>query len=285
MSGGSNTQTQTSTSEPYSAAKPLLNQGMGDAKKLYDVGALAPVNTSSTVVPYAQQTMAGMNNIQQGAQDQMAPGGLQSQFNDIISNGGFNAPQMDAVNNTRSLANSSYDMNANPGFADVLRQAQEGSMYGSNANAAGMGRYGSGTHQGVQQRELGDLTGRMVYNDYNNWLGRRDNANTQLFGMGQTGMDNMAPAYQNSQLPAQALMGVGAQYEDLAGRQLNDQLRITDAKQNQQYNSILRLMATAGGAGDYGTQTTSAQMPSSTMSNMLGYGLGGASLAQAMGIL
>jgi hypothetical protein len=274
MGDSSNKTTQTQTNEPYSAAKPLLDKGMGDAKKLYESGGLVKPNTMNTVVPYAQQTTAGMNSIQNTAQDAMAPGGFTSQFKDIIGNGGYNAQQMDAVNNTRDLANSSYDMNANPGFADVLKQAQEGSMYGSNANAQAMGRYGSGTHQGVQQRELGNLTSRMVGDDYNRWLGRRDGAQQQLFGMGQTGMDNMNPAYASMKAPAEDLMGVGSMYEDLMGRTMNDQLRITNEKQNAPLANIQALLAAAAGAGSYGQQTGTAQGPSNTMSNVLGGGLG-----------
>jgi hypothetical protein len=271
---GDNKTTQTQTNEPYSAAKPLLDKGMGDALSLYKSGGLVKPNTSSTVVPYAQQTTQGMNSIQNNANAAMAPGGFTSQFQDIIGNGGFNDPQMDAVNNTRSLANSSYDMNANPGFADVLRQAQEGSMYGSNANAQAMGRYGSGAHQGVQQRELGNLTARMVGSDYDKWLGRRDNANTQLFGMGQTGMDNMNPAYASTKAPAEDLMGLGSMNEDLMGRTMNDQLRITNEKQNLGLSNIQALLAAAAGAGNYGTQTGTAQGPNSTLSNIAGGGLG-----------
>lgn len=272
--GGSNKTTQTSTSEPYKAAKPLLDKGMGDALTLYNNGGLVKPNTMSTVVPYAQQTMQGMEAIQQGANDAMAPGGFADQFKTIIGNGGFNDPQMAALDQTRQLATGSYDMNANPGFADVLRQAQEGSMYGTNAAAAAMGRYGSPGHQGVQQRELGNLTSRMVNDDYNRWLGRRDAANTQLFGMGQTGMDNMNPAYASTKAPAEDLMGVGSMYEDLMGRTMNDQLRIANEKQNLPLANIQALLAAAAGAGSYGTQTGTAQGPNSTLSNVLGGGLG-----------
>jgi hypothetical protein len=130
----------------------------------------------------------------------------------------------------------------------------------------------------VRAREVGNVAADMDVNEYRNWQGRKDNALQQMFGMGQTGMDNMNPAYQSLSAPAQDLMGVGAQYEDLAGRQMNDQLRITDQKQNQQWNSIQRLLAAAAGAGSLGSTTQTAQGPSNTLSNMLGAGLGGASL-------
>ena len=281
MSGDNSTTTQTSN-QPYKAAEPLLKKGMGDALDLYKDGGLVKPNTQNTVVPYAQQTTQGMNAIQQNATDAMAPGGFASQFQDIIGNGGYNAAQMDALGNTQQLANSSYDMNANPGFADVLKQAQEGSMYGSNAQAQGMGRYGSGAHQGVQQRELGNLTSRMVGDDYNRWLGRRDAAQGQLFGMGQTGMDNMNPAYASTQQPAQDMMQIGGMYEDLMGRTMNDQLRITNEAQNAPLANIQALLAAAAGAGNYGTQTGTAQGPSNTFSNIAGGLLGGGSLLSSL---
>jgi len=271
---GSNTTTQTQTNEPYKAAQPLLDKGMGDALKQYNDGGLVKPNTMSTVVPYAQQTMTGANSIQDTAQQAMAPGGLNSQFESIIGSGGYNAPQMDAVNNTRSLANSSYDMNANPGFQDVLNQALDKSTYGVNQNASAMGRYGSGAHQGVMQKEQGDLASRMIGDDYNRWLGRRDGAQQNLFSMGQTGMNNLNPAYASMKQPAEDMMGVGSMYEDLMGRTMNDQLRITNEKQNLPLANIQALLAAAAGAGNYGTQTGQSQGPNSTLSNIAGGGLG-----------
>lgn len=276
--GGKNTTTQTQTNEPYKAAKPLLDKGMGDALKQYKNGGLVQANTMSTVVPYAQQTTAGMNSIQGTAQGAMAPGGLNSQFQSIIGNGGFNQPQMDAVNNTRTLANSSYDMNANPGFQDVLNSALDKSTYGVNQNASAMGRYGSGAHQGVMQQEQGDLASKMIYGDYNNWLGRKDAANNNLFSQGQTGMDNLNPAYASMKQPANDLMGVGSMYEDLMGRTMNDQLRIANEKQNLPLANLQALLAAASGAGSYGTQTSTAQGPNSTASNIGGGLLGALSL-------
>ena len=193
-----------------------------------------------------------MNSVQQNATDAMAPGGFADQFKSIIGNGGFNDPQMDALNNTRTLANSSYDMNANPGFQDVLNQALDKSTYGVNQNAAAMGRYGSGTHQGVMQQEQGNLASRMINDDYNRFLGRRDNAQSQLFGMGQTGMDNMNPAYESMNAPAESMMGIGSMYEDLMGRTMNDQLRIANEKQNAPLANIQALLAAAAGAGGAG---------------------------------
>jgi len=276
---GDNQTTQTQTNAPYKAAEPLLKQGMGDALKQYKNGGLVKPNTMSTVVPFAQQTTQGMNSIQQNANDAMAPGGFASQFQDIIGNGGFNQPQMDALDQIRGTATGSYDMNANPGFENVLNSALEKSAYGVNANAAAMGRYGgNGAHTGTMVREQGDLASRMINDDYNRFLGRKDAATRDMFGMGQTGMDNLNPAFASMNAPAESLMGIGGMFEDLMGRQMNDQLRITNEKQNLPLANIQALLAAAAGAGNYGSQKSTAQGPSNTMSNIAGGLLGGASL-------
>lgn len=98
--------------------------------------------------------------------------------------------------------------------------------------------------------------------------GRLDQLRSELFNAGQTGVGNqfdaintLPGAFQNQMAPADALIGVGSQYEDLAGRTLNDQLRIFDETQNAPWNQIGRLNAVAGGAGQFGTSTNTAQVP------------------------
>ncbi len=276
--GDNSKQTSTTSNTPYKAATPLLDKGMGDALSLYNSGGLAPVNTQSTVVPYAQQTSQGMAGLTGMAGANSGGNGMSGQLQGIINNGGYNADQMDAVGGIRETANSQFDPFGNPAFKQVLQQAQEGSMYGSNANAAGMGRYGSGTHQGVQQRELGDLTARMVGGEYNNWQNRKDGAQTQLFNAGQQGQGNMRTAYDGMRAPIEDMMQVGSMNEDLMGRFMNDSLRITDAQRNKPRNDIMALFAAANGAGGYGNTTQTAQGPSNTFSNIAGGLLGGGSL-------
>jgi hypothetical protein len=84
----------------------------------------------------------------------------------------------------------------------------------------------------------------------------------------------MNPAYASTKAPAEDLMGLGSMNEDLMGRTMNDQLRITNEKQNLPLANIQALLAAAAGAGNYGQQTGTSQGPNSTMSNVLGGGLG-----------
>jgi hypothetical protein len=277
MSGGNST-TTTSSNQPYKAAEPLLKQGMGDALNLYKNGGLVKPNTMSTVVPYAQQTTQAMGDLQNLAGVNSGSNGLSGQYQSIINNGGYNQQQMDALNGIQQTANSTYDMNANPGFANVLKQAQDAASGAANDLAGSMGRYGSGTHQGVLEKSVGDVTGNLVANDYNNWLQRHDNAQQQLFNAGQQGQSNLGQAYQNAMAPSNTLMQIGQMNEDLYGRTLNDQLRIANERQNAPLANIQALLAAANGAGNYGSQTQTAQGPSNLLSNTLGGILGGGSL-------
>lgn len=275
---GDNKTTTTATNAPYKAATPLLDKGMGDALKQYNSGGLVKPNTMSTVVPFSQQTTQGMNSLGGLANANSGGQGLSGQFQNIINNGGYNQEQQDALSGIRQTANSTYDMNANPGFANVLQQAQDAATGSVNGLAAGMGRYDSGTHQGVLGKTVGDVTGNLVSNDFNNWLGRRDSAQQQLFNAGQQGQSNLGNAYQGAQAPANTQMQLGAMNEDLYGRTLNDQLRIANERQNAPLASIQALLAAANGAGSYGNQTSTAQGPSNTFSNIAGGILGGGSL-------
>src|SRR6185369_11117087 len=274
---GDNKQTTTTSNAPYKAATPLLDKGMGDALNLYKSGGLVKPNTMSTVVPFAQQTTQGMNSLGGLANANSNGQGLSGQYQNIINNGGYNAQQMDALHGIQQTANSSYDMNANPGFANVLKQAQDAASGAANDLASGMGRYASGTHQGVLEKSVGDVTGNLVNNDFQNWLGRRDSAQQQLFNAGQQGQSNLGSAYTGAQAPANTNMQLGQMNEDLYGRTLNDQLRIANERANAPLANIQALLAAANGAGSYGTNTQTAQGPSNTFSNIAGGILGGGS--------
>lgn len=268
--GGSNKTTTTSSAQPYAASKPLLDKGMGDALKLYNDGSLVQPNTMSTVVPYSQQTQAGMNDLQAIAGANSGGQGLSGQLQGVINSGGYNQDQQDALAGIRQTANSTFDINADPAFQQVMNST----MDAVNQNAAGLGRYGSGTHEGVMTRELGDLGARQ----YQDWQNRRDAAQTQLFNAGQQGQSNLSTAYDNMQDPAKTMMGVGGMYEDLYGRTLNDQLRIANEQSNAPLSNLQALMALANQTGAYKTGTETAQGPNSTLSNIAGAGLGAMSM-------
>lgn len=283
MSGdGKQQQTATQSTTPFPAAIPGLTAGMTKATQLASGNNLVKPLTMSTVVPYADQTMAGMKDIQSTAQAGMAPGGYKDQWSSILSGGGYNADQTAARDGIMSTATGAFDINANPAYSQVRQRAIDEALNGAGSVASGMGRYGSGTHQGVAAREAGNVAANLDFGEYQNWQNRQDTALRDLFNMGQTGQGNMANAWEQMQAPAQAMMGVGSMYEDLAGRQLNDSLRIQQEKDNQNLANLQALMGILSGTGAYGTTTQTAQTPNSTLSNIAGGLLGGASLLKGI---
>ncbi len=281
MNGGSKNQTTTvQNTAPWSAAQPALQTGLNQAQNLFNADPTGQnsVYKGSTVVPWSQQTQQAMGQIQGNAAANGGGGGVSGQFQDIINRGGFTAGQSDAMRNTQNVANSAFDLNANPEFQNVLKQAQEGARDSVNLSTAGAGRYGSGTHQGVLAQEVGDLTSRMAGQEYQNWQNRRDAANTNLFNMGNSAIGNLGNAYAGLNAPSRDLMQLGAMNEDLSTRQKNDELRLFNDQANAPWNQLGRLNAIASGAGSMGGTQTQAQPGQNPFLSALGYGATGLGL-------
>ena len=271
MPGGSkNTTTQTTNSAPWTGAQPALNTALQGAQKLYNTGVGSEVYTGSTVVPWDQKTIQGQNIITDAANANSGGKGLSGQYQGIIDSGGYNSAQNDALKNTRDIANSSFNINEDPGFQQVIDQATTA----VNGNASAAGRYGSGTNQQLLGNTIGDLGARQ----YQAWQTRKDNANSNLFNMGQTGIGNLGTAYTGMQAPAQDLMKVGSMNEDLATRKMNDWLRVVNETQQKPWENLSRLNAIASGAGQLGGTTTQASPGQNPWLTAAGYGATGAGL-------
>lgn len=268
--GGSKQTTQSTTNEPWSGSQPALKLGLSEAQKLYKNGTGAKVYTGSTVVPWDKQTVAGQGIITNAANANSGGRGLSSQYQGIINSGGYNDAQLAALNNTRDVANSTFNINEDPGFQQVVDQATNA----VNSSASGAGRYGSGVHQQTLGNTIGDLGARQ----YQNWQTRKDAANANLFNMGQQAVGNLGTAYTGLQAPAQSLFQVGAMNEDLATRQLNDKLRIFNEQQSKPWENLSRLNAIASGAGQLGSTQTTAAPGQNPFLTAAGYGLTGAGL-------
>lgn len=280
--GGSTKQTTQSSAEPWKAAQPALQSSLTDAQNIYKSGQGFGPYTGSTVVPFSNQTQGAMNGIQ------MRSGGAQNAFDRNFNrldqnaqNNGLNATQQGVEQRLTEQARGSFDPNNNPGFQSVMKQALDSAGNAVNMNAAAAGRYGSGTHQGVAGKTAGDIAGSLTNNEYNNWQNRRDAANTSLFNIGQTQQSNMlqnsdalASAYGYQQQPSQDMMNVGSMYEDLAGRTLNDQLRIWQGQQQAPKSAIEWLNAIGSGSGSLGgTQSGTAQGPKASPFGQVAGGL------------
>ena len=270
MSGGSKQQTTTTNSAPWAEAQPYLTSAMSKAQSLGNSGVGGQVYTGSTVIPWSSQTQKAMGDLTTAANNNSGANGLAGQSQSIINNGGYNADQMASRDATRAIANSSFNINEDPAFQQVLDQTRNA----VNTNASSAGRYGSGTHQGVLAQEVGDLGARQ----FQNWQARRDAANSNLFSMGQQAQNNLPSAYTNMQAPSQTLMQVGAMNEDLATRTMNDRLRVFDAQNNAPWELLAKQNAIYSGAGSLGSTKTSSEPGQNPWMTALGYGLSGTGL-------
>jgi len=286
MSGGSRTQTTVQSNEPYEAAQPLLDRAMGDAMTRYRSGNLTPSSRMDTTVPWSSDTRSGMGVIGRNARDAISQSpfsDMLGNFGDTYGNGGFNQQQRTAMDALNPIARGDFldPTRTNQHFESILSRTRENAGTDVSQMMAGMGRFAGGAHQGVLADTLGGIESEARLNQYNLERDRQTNAAGQLFGMGQTGMDNVANAgsvwtdlLAGRDAAPNSLIGLGSMHEDLAGRQLNDRLRRADAP----LNDIRTLLGIASGAGGYGTSTAQTPTQNNTMSNMLGGGLGLASL-------
>lgn len=477
MGAGTQTTTNNTTAAPYKPARPLINTALNDALGAYRNGIGSQVYTGSTVIPFSNQTIAGMNDIMQNVGQNTGTRGISAQSQDIIRNGGFsdgqlqtmngmqslaNSPvlnnmirgnglsgaqnnalrdltglmrndQMDALmshdglssaqsgalkgldslynnrqfdnimnrggldtysqqaannlmgmsqnsnlnrlirgngmdsyaqnamNNWRSTANSNFDLTANPAFQQVQQNAIDQAQNAISRQAAAAGRYGSGTNQQILAREVGNTAASLANNEYRNWQDQRNQANQNMFsggmqasqnlqnamgikaglmqgassigaqgignmqniigqrsniansmagigqqgagnmqniigqrgniansmaGIGQQGignqqnaigirgniqgnlfnaqgqgLNNMQQAYGLGNQPGRDAMSVGSMYEDLATRQLNDQLRLFNEQQNAPWDAIKNLMAVGNMTGQYSPKNTTSTQP------------------------
>ena len=273
MPGGTQETTTEQVSQPWPGVKRILNTGFKDAMKLYRKGIGS--NRGSNVVTMADDTVGGNDEARRVAESNMGGQGLSGQYQSIIDRGGYNPEMQAAVDKLKGLATGPYDPNAS-GFQDVLNATlrDAGSVMDESASAAG--RYGSGIHQGVKTRELGDLSSRARYTDFSDWQNRRDSAVSQLGNLGQAGIGNLSTAYQGMQDPVRTKLGLGSQFEDLMRRTIEDRNRAD----SDPWNQLNRLLGAAGAGSGYGTTSGTTVAPGP---NPLLQGLG--ATASGLGIL
>lgn len=292
--GGSKQQTSSTNSEPWKAAQPSLQLGLNDAQSAYKSGIGSQPFMGSTVVPYAKQTQQGLGQMQAMADTVNKQGTFQNAYNQVAWNaakGGLNDLQRGAVNRLTPMADGSM-LNANPYIDKVIDNSSRDIAGASNLMASAAGRYGSGGHQNVTEKNIGDMSSNLRYQNYGDERTRQMDAIGSLFNAGQQQQSNinaapgaMANAYGAMMTPSQTMMDVGSSYEDLFGRQLNDQLRIFNEQQNQPWNQIGRLNAIASGAGQMGGNSQATAQGPSRASSALGGALGGYSMFGPLGAL
>ena len=198
MSSGGN-ETTTQTTQPYAPAEPFLRDILGEAQNIYRSGVGRQFFPSSTVVPFADQTQQALNLQQAAALEQMQPSTLQGQAATTLGN----------------LASGT----ASNQFLDQVRQGITSDVLSNvQTQFGGMGR--TGTSPAAQQAVARGVT--QAYAPIATSLQQQERdrqlrAATQLSPL-QEQMDLRRTS------AIASLGGVGAAFEDLARRQLQDQI-------------------------------------------------------------
>lgn len=273
MSGGSkNTTTTVNNNEPWSGAQPALNSALSGAQNLYNTGQGFQTYQGPRVADQSSQTQGGLAALTGVANSNMNGQGLSGQYQDVINSGGYNSAQMDALNNTRNVANAQFDLNSDPAWAQI----RDATISGVNLGSSGMGRTGSGTNQALLTSGLADAGARQ----YQNFLSRQDAANNSLFNMGNTGFGQLGSAYTGMQAPAQTLLGVGSQNDARAQQLIEANIGKFDDEQTAARDRVSYLNAIASGAGSLGGSSTSraTQPGQSGLMTGLGYAASGLGL-------
>lgn len=241
MPGGEKT-TQTTSQEPYAAAKPLLNQAMGDALSAYKSGGLVKPNSMSTVVPYSQASLVGMDSVQRNSHQNVLANPLQDalwNFDTSFGAQGYNQQQ-----NAALQALSPYTGGA--GNVGTSQIDQLGALARGNPAQAGYDRMvgGSAAEQNLMNVARGDMLNRADPNFERVLQSATDNAAQQVNSMAG-GMGRYSSG---------AHQGVLArEIGDLQAGARMDQYNTERDRQMQAINAIdqTRLAALGGQAGVY----------------------------------
>lgn len=280
--GGTNKSTGSTTTS--SQPSPGMTQLMGNAKSVFDSGTAWQPNTSSMVTPFAKQTTNAMNGMTNVANQSV--GAFGQNFKNIAGltkDGGLNNLQDQQVGRLQGIANGSR-MNGNPYLNDLINRSGNDIRYQSGLSASGMGRYGSGGHEGAMDKAIGDMSGNLRYQNYGDEANRQMDAIGSLFNAGTQQRQNVAngtgqlnDAYNARLSPYNTLSQVGGKNEDLYSRTLADKSRIFSDSQNSQtapINWLANLLGAAGG----GQQVTNTSQPSGGLQGAIGGATAGAGL-------
>jgi len=306
MSSGGGNQTTTSRTEPYAPAEPYLQDILGEAQNIYRSGLGREFFPSSTVVPFADQTQQALNLQQAQALEQAQNSPLQAQAAQTF--GQFaQSPMSSYTGRMGTGLGSSYGgLTPQADYLSGIREGITSDVLGSvQSQFGGMGRTGTSpmaqqaTARGVTQAyapiaaQLGSQERGRQLSALESQMGRQFSGSQADIGRQQAGMESGFGRQLQAagQLPGiqqgidmrrrgaiADLGGVGSAYENLAQRQLQDQIQRFQFGQQapmQQLQQYAGLISPIASGFPVAAQTSPGANP---LLGGLGGALGGASL-------
>ena len=313
MSSGGGNQTTTSRTEPYAPAEPYLQDILGEAQNIYRSDVGRSFFPSSTVVPFADQTQQALNLQQAQALEQAQNSPLQAQAAQTF--GQFaQSPMSSYTGRMGTGLGSSYGgLTPQADYLSGIREGITSDVLGSvQSQFGGMGRTGTSpmaqqaTARGVTQAyapiaaQLGSQERGRQLSALESQMGRQFSGSQADIGRQQAGMESgLGRQLQAAgQLPGiqqgmdmrrrgaiADLGGVGSAYENLAQRQLQDQIQRfqfgqqAPMQQLQQYAGLISPIA-SGLPTQY---STAPSTQSSGLGGAFGGGVAGSALYSSMG--
>ena len=309
MSSGGGNQTTTSRTEPYAPAEPFLKDILGEAQNIYRSNLGRSFFPSSTVVPFAEQTQQALNLQQAQALEQAQNSALQAQAAQTF--GQFAGSPMSSYTGRmgQGMGSSYGQLTPQADYLSGIREGITSDVLGSvQSQFGGMGRTGTSPQaqqavaRGVTQAfapiasQLASQERGREMQALESQFGRQFSGSQADIGRQQAGMESalgrqlqaagQLPGIQQGidlrrQQAIASLGGVGSAYENLAQRQLQDQIarfqfgQTAPMQQLQQYAGLISPIASGFPTG---INTAPSQQAST-----LGGAFGGAVAGSALG--
>ena len=261
MTGRSNNSTTTSGG-PWKPSEPYLKNVMKRAGNLIKDGSGYNNPKFAGYVPMSAQTKGALGDISAIANQGNPLAGQSMGALQSILGGATNDKYGDLYNNS-----------SNQAFQGVV-DTQAGRLTDDvNRSFSDMGRYGSASHTGALVDQVGDYRAKMASDNWNQNIANQrgilgDQTGAQLGAVGQA-----KNAYDLQYAPAEWKAKVGAAYDDLETRKLQDKLNRFNTQDMAGWNRLNAFSGAVGGPSRSGsTNTATVQSPK----NYFGSALGGA---------
>lgn len=264
MGGTSSTsQTQSSSTQPWTQAQPTVNGILGALNPLIgNSGLTSPQQTAIQQLsanaaegnPYAPQIGANATSLLNG-------GGAMNQAGQVNQN------YQNYFNQTNPLAsNTNYDPTQSPGMQAVLQQIRGDVGTSVNGMFEGSGRGGSGMNQQTLARGISQGEAQPLLSQYNTNVANQQGAAQNLFGAGTTTTNALTGMQQQQTANRQA--GTQAANDALAARNYGPTSMLAAQQLGQQIPAQnLGLLAQIGiPIAGLGSQSTGQSNGTSTMS-------------------
>ncbi|WP_374634060.1 hypothetical protein [Ferrovibrio sp.] len=294
----SGTQVIQQNNDPWSGAQPYIEDYLGWAKDLS--GQATPELPFSTVVPFSNQTESALGSMEQLAKARLnrgasstgtgtwggglaGSGALGAGFPDpsqagltlgsMPSGGQYSGAdvQFGLQDQIGQTLNGDFLSAENPYFSQMTDRVSEAVLPKINAQFSAAGRGDSPLAARAAAMGVTDALGNLAYQNYNNERTNQLRATT------------VAPTVSNLDFAnAAQLANVGAQREDLAGRQLSEEISRFYQPIADEQSRLANYAALVQGGNVGGTSTSTQPLYSNSTGNFLGTALGLAGLGQTL---